>query len=47
MIAASSFDDIIAISVFSICFSIAVAEGADHEEGEHHSIWYELGFVAL
>ena len=47
LIAASSFDDIIAISVFSIFLTIAFTEAPGGEDEEGKNIWLELGLVGL
>lgn len=47
LIAASSFDDIIAISVFSIFLTISFNQAPGGEDEESKSIWVELGLVAL
>ena len=47
LIAASSFDDIIAISVFSIFLTIAYSEAPGGEDEGGQNIWLELGLVAI
>jgi len=47
LIAASSFDDIIAISVFSIFLTIAFTEAPGGEDEGGKNIWLELGLVGL
>ena len=47
LIAASSFDDIIAISVFSIFLTIAFTQAPGGEDEGGKDIWAELGLVTL
>lgn len=47
LIAASSFDDIIAISVFSIFLTIAFTQAPGGEDEGGADIWAELGLVCL
>ena len=47
LIAAASFDDIIAISVFSIFLTIAFTQAPGGEDEGGKDIWLELGLVCL
>ena len=47
LIAAASFDDIIAISIFSIFMTIALTEAPGGEDEEGKNIWFELGYVII
>lgn len=47
LIAAASFDDIIAISIFSIFLTIAFTEAPGGEDEGGDNIWLELGLVVL
>ena len=47
LIAASSFDDIIAITVFGLFLTVAVNEAPGGVAEEQDSVWFELAFVAL
>ena len=47
LIAAASFDDIIAISIFSIFLTVAFTQAPGGEDEGGKDIWLELGLVCL
>jgi solute carrier family 9B (sodium/hydrogen exchanger), member 1/2 len=47
LIAASSFDDIIAITVFGVFLTVAINEAPGGIAEESDSVWFELAFVGL